>query len=304
MRRKPKKRGLGRHLDGWQAGAIVLLSAGGAFALALPRPVAPDLPPAPAVDGRALAATHAADDALARSAEESELPFDVRALGTAVRDYNLAAARGAADDLAAARSRIPDATRAALLSAGDAPVLALRAWQARRFVEELRAWERTGVVGEELDALGGDFVRSAGRHHWCVAGERRLIASDAVLRVLFKRRWNDVTGLGEGPFALGLEEERARFAFLLQHPLRDEASPDGGRQAHRVRLALVDRLEEIDPSYPADFARGAALFGLGRYVQAAEAFRRHLAAHPDGPQTLRAQNHLRAALELAESSLW
>ncbi|MEZ4310178.1 MAG: hypothetical protein R3F14_19220 [Polyangiaceae bacterium] len=63
------------------------------------------------------------------------------------------------------------------------------------------------------------------------------------------------------------------------------------------RIEKIRELGALDPSYPAAFAEGVVLFRLGRFELAAQAFERHLAAHPDGPWTLRARNHLKASLE-------
>ena len=61
-------------------------------------------------------------------------------------------------------------------------------------------------------------------------------------------------------------------------------------------MRRIDEYARLDPEYPADFARGVAHFGAMAFANAQVAFNRHLAAHPDGPLTLRAQNFARAAL--------
>lgn len=70
------------------------------------------------------------------------------------------------------------------------------------------------------------------------------------------------------------------------------------RSAYKDQYLLkkLDELGSIDAAYPADLARGIVLYRLGSYPQSVEASRRHLDASPDGPFTLRAQDHLRAAL--------
>jgi hypothetical protein len=64
-------------------------------------------------------------------------------------------------------------------------------------------------------------------------------------------------------------------------------------------MRKIEELAAVDPSYPADLARGVVLYGLHRYAASTELFRRHLDVHPDGPFTLRAQNYLKASLARA-----
>jgi hypothetical protein len=61
----------------------------------------------------------------------------------------------------------------------------------------------------------------------------------------------------------------------------------------------VTAIEKLDHDYPAAMARGVLLYRAGAYEAAAAAFRAQLAARPDGPWTLRAKNHLLAALARA-----
>jgi TolA-binding protein len=76
-----------------------------------------------------------------------------------------------------------------------------------------------------------------------------------------------------------------------------EAIAEAERNATETwRLERIARIGAIDPSYPTEFARGVASYRRGDYVGSAQAFRRWLDDHPDGPFTLRAENFLRAAL--------
>jgi TolA-binding protein len=116
--------------------------------------------------------------------------------------------------------------------------------------------------------------------------------------------------------ALALDEQRAVYAFYLSHPrppkaMREalESARRGARdtnactaiaEAERVateswRLERITRLAAIDPSYPAEYARGVASYRRGDFGASARAFRAWLRDHPDGPLALRAQNYLRAA---------
>jgi hypothetical protein len=138
-----------------------------------------------------------------------------------------------------------------------------------------------------------------------------LLLDDAVRGALFKRRYNEL-GLLRGPaFDLSPDEQRALYRFLLRFPPRSEDAPTPpdphGREsdirvalaADTYRLRKIDELALVDPTYPRDLARGVVLYRLRRYGLALESFRRHLDEHPEGPDTLRARNYLRAALERA-----
>ncbi|MCC6523731.1 MAG: hypothetical protein IT373_13830 [Polyangiaceae bacterium] len=325
-------------LDGWQAAAIVVVLAASAVLLGVPRAVEPDEPPTPVVDEAALGATIADDDALATRAEATELDADVRAVGRELRAFNQATRRQSAlrhddpgDDgkvrpseaeIAQARGRLVRATAQALLL-GDADLLALRAYQTRAFVRELESWRATGVESEELVALGGDILQKLVESGWCVeqGGERRLAPDARVLRAMYKKRWNDLVGVAGGRFAPTRDEERLRYGFLMRHPPlpADPPRPElaaSGAEAHARRLAerdaardrmilgLVGKLEGVDPSYPADLARGVLLFRLQEFGAATDALRRHLDGAPDGPYALRAQNYLKACLDRTTQGLY
>ncbi len=291
-----------------------MLIAGSGAVVGVPRSVAPHEVPAPSVQPAALAAVLAADEARARDAAKQaargELDYDVRALGEAVRAFGRAEAAESGAGKEEAHRRATLAARSAIQH-GPEPVLALRAYQARAFLREMRAFERTGEASEELSELAGVFPRSAVAYRWYEPVERRLLPGDATLLALYKKRWNEVTGLKGEVFALSLDEERALLAFLLEHPAVATAplGPGAGPGTERAREAArrsaederriekIRELAKIDATYPASFAEGVVQFRLGRFEAAAVAFERHLAAHPDGPWTLRARNHLKAALE-------
>ena len=179
----------------------------------------------------------------------------------------------------------------------------LRAYQMRQFIKELQRWTDGAAESDELTALGGDFVDTLQRNRWC-SGGRRLLLGERELRVLFKKRWNAITGLHGPTFNLSIDENKVRFAFLLRHPFRAQRNArDGSKlatsQRSRAQLAVIDKLVALDPNYPAELARGVVMFQRGRYALASERFRRHLAARPDGPHTLRARNYLKASLDRA-----
>lgn len=284
--------------------------------LLVPRSAEPEGVPLPLADAAALARTAAADHALAEKARREPLSGAVRALGSAVRAFHVLEAHDAeARELYEARSAVDEALVDALRG-GTEPLIELRALQLEGFLDEVRRFEASGSQSDELAALAGAFVRSMTLEGW-VQG-RRVVADDGALRALYKTMWNGFLGPeARAEFGLTLDEQRALYAFYLSHPhpsraMRDaiEAARRGARsakdcealqQAERAaveswRLEHIERLRTIDPSYPADYARGVASYGRGDYVASAKAFRTWLMAHPDGPLALRAKNYLRASV--------
>jgi len=302
---------------------LALVPVGVAFVLGIllaPRRADPEGVPLPLADAVQLARTAAADHALAEKARHEPLPGAVRALGSAVRAFHTLEAHDAdARDLYGARGAV-DGALVDALRGGREPLLELRALQLEGFLEEVHRFEATGAQSDELAALAGAFVRSMTLEGW-VQGHR-VVADDGALRALFKNMWNGFLGPEvRAEFAPTLDEQRALYAFYLAgaHPSRSmrdaiEAARRGARdakdcealkQAERAavetwRLEHIERLRAIDPSYPADYARGVASYGRGDYVASAKAFRAWLLDHPEGPLALRAKNYLRAAVS-AES---
>jgi tetratricopeptide (TPR) repeat protein len=278
--------------------------AGTGAILAVPHPAEPTFLPPPLPDPRALTRARLADEALADQAELEPLDADIRALGSALRAYGAADAAG--DPGAIVKSRKDVATAAArALALGEEEVLRLRAYQLRTFLREVRTWEITGIEGPDLTELGGGFTGMLERNGWVLG--RRVLLSDAALRAAFKRRWNEVTGIERPPFQPTLDEHRAFYRFVLEHPIGPPGAPIdvgggvGDPEAARgpkdqYRLKKIDEIAALDPAYPSDLARGIVLYRLGRFLPAVQAFRRHLEASPDGPFTLRARGYLRAAL--------
>jgi hypothetical protein len=265
--------------------ALVVVAA----LLAAPRATDPLILPLPEPHRSTLARARAEDRARVERVREKGLSFAARTVGEELRRFGAAVANESADAprlLEALRSLAKNELRE---DAGR-PLLALRAVQTELFVDATHEWERTGKVGSELSELGGDFARLAERSAWFTG--RRLVLEDDERALLFRMRWNELTGLGAAPpFADSQDELRERYALLLRHP-------SGATPAERARheLGYVDALEALDRAFPAMFARGVLLFRAGAYEASADAFRAHLAAHPDGPWTLRAKNHLLAAL--------
>jgi hypothetical protein len=308
-----KKGGVERHFEGWEAGLVAVVIALTGVFLAVPSRVAPEDVPSPLVDGKLLSAAFDRERALAASiapALENELMdpthgtklYDLRAFGEAFRAYGRAEA--STDEvyeiIRVRQTLLESVARARLL--GDDKLLALRAYQRQLFLAELERWENSGRPSEELVGLGGKFLAIAARDGWLEKG--RAVSMDASLRgIFFKRRWNEVTGLTQPPFLPSLDEQRAFYAFLLEHPFvegRENLSADEAcRSADRWRLRKVEELGRIDPSYPYALARGVLFYRLGRYPAAAQAFRDHLTASTDGRYALRAKNYLVAAVARA-----
>jgi hypothetical protein len=271
--------------------------------LAVPSPVAPEEIPEPLLEPRALDRQAQDDQALAEAAERDRLDTDVRAVGSAYRAFCLVELTRDPAEIARARRDLTDAVQRAAPQ-GDAALAKLRAYELRSFLRELRRWELTGEETDELRELGGPFLDRARTNGWIAHGH--LIADDTVRTALFKKRWIELT-LARGPvLELGRMESRALYRFLILHPPRDASFGSGNaaaeRAAHdaeRYRLRKIDELAAVDPSYPAELAKGVVYYRLHEYTRSVESFRHFLEDHPDGPYKLRAQNHLRAALARA-----
>lgn len=299
-----KPAGLARHFEGWQPGLLAVFLAGTTAAVVVPRPVASMELPEPTLEPRALERIARADDALARAAAERRpaLDRDVRELGSALRAYGKVDG-GDDNTVVMERKRVAEAAARARLQGNEA-LLMLRAFEQASFLRELRRWETEGVESDELRELVGGFVTTMERSGW--APGHRLLMDDAVRRAMFKTRWNELALVHGAPFDPSPAERAAVLRFKLLHPQQGGSSEHGlgltqrtqraEHAAAQYRLGKVDELALLDPSYPADLARGVLHFRMHRYLEATRFFRRHLDAHPDGALTLRAQNYLNAAL--------
>ncbi len=300
-------------------GLIPVLVAVTALPLMMPRAAGAEAVPLPIVDERVLDSAAARDRELAAAAQRDALPGVVRALGSAIRAFNKSQAE---DAEAAVLGKEKDALEAALapaLAEGPGKLVALRALQTETFLAELRRFEQTGKESEELAAVGGGFVRRMRFAGWCDA-KGRLALTELERRVVFKAAWNSLLALDAHPqLALALDETRALYALFLRLPHAAEqmrADLETARAGHpdsktcadlalreRVaveawRLEKIKKLGTLDPTYPVDYAVGVAEYRRGQYPAATTAFKRWLASHPDGPFTLRARNHLKAAIDL------
>lgn len=263
----------------------------------------------PNIDWATLRATIKIDERLAVEAQTQTLHHDVRAAGKAFRHYNELVGTGESLTLANARQNVLDEVRRAIAHGVDG-LLMLRAYQTQRFLEEIHAWEQSGEASPELIALAGDFTQTVDRNDWCRAGggPRALAMSDELLRIMYKRRWNDIMGLSDVPeITLTIDENRLRHTFLIRHPFRRKidvlkGNPLTIRMVERRRLASIDRLAALDESYPAMLARGVVHYQSGSYARAASAFRSYLTAEEHPRYALRARNYLKAALDKSEET--
>src|SRR5579864_553594 len=237
----------------------------------LPRSVPPDFVPLPVPDERALRAVERDDDLLAEEAHGAELPGEVRALGSRIREYHqLETLETPPAELHAAREALEKALADMLPTAGEGGLRRLRAVQLQQFMQEVARFEKTGEESAELLALAGGFVRSMRSEGWCT--DHKLAMNRRELRVMFKAMWNAALLLeSRSSLALGLDEQRALYAFYLTHPhvtdttrfalsaarrnAKDRAACDAVEAGERVsadrwRLDRVNRYAPIDPEYP------------------------------------------------------
>jgi len=289
-------------LEGWQAGLVVIVVALLSAIVAVPRPVVAEDIPYPVPNRRILSRISQIEETRARALAIERPNYDVRALGDALRAYGLVDAGGetdrAAQLLRAVQLDVPNALRA-----GEQAVLGLRSYQLTLFLEALRQYESTGVETRELRELGGGFVAMAWRAGWVRKNSNGVsfIMEPAVREALFRKRWNEITGLKAAPFAPSLDEVRALYAFVLSHPIAQ--SPRGSptlspcRAANEYVLRKASELGQLDPEYPAPLAQAIVLLRLDRPREAVDALAHYVESEPGGRFTLRARNTLREAQE-------
>ena len=226
-----------RLFDGWQVGLAVIVTAALAVLIAVPRPVVPDEIPLPTPNRAALVALSLRDERFASEADRQRLDFDVRALGEAVRAYGKADAAGEREQLAQRLAEVRQLVVPALRQGPEA-VLRLRAVQMRIFLDGLDRFERTGQESDDLREVGGASVAMLRRSGWLLAdGARVRVLPDRFVReVLFRKRWNEITGLDQAPFAPTLDEDRVFYGFLIEHPV---VSVPWVRRHQRVSVAAL-----------------------------------------------------------------
>ncbi len=285
-----KRRGLERHLEGWQLAVVAVGIAGVAALLAVPRPVPPDTLPLPRTDPQNLARIAREEAGHADQARRSPLSFETRAAGEAFRSHGQAAARGDNDEAIQALREFRGLVDRVRGRGGEVEVLRLRAIQTELFVDALSRFERGESADKELAELAGNFLEKAQKAGW-LGKDRRFALSSVERHTLFRLRWTELAGLrDERAFAPSLDEWKVYYGFLLRHP-------ELGPAAQEDRLTYIAALQRVDLDYPVLLARGVVLYRMGRYGLSEQALRAHIVKHPSGRWRLRAQNYLAAAVE-------
>jgi hypothetical protein len=315
------RRFLRKNLEGWQPGLVAVVIAAAVTWLVVPWAAEPEVIPEPRFDHAAVARAAARDRELAKKAAGHTLDTEVRALGDAIRAYGRVDFDEDADRIREARTAVARATARAV-AIDFAGTVELRAFETEAFLASLGRFARTGVIDDDLLELGGGYVRSL-RHNQLGAGHdaasddarlRALLRArrddvETEARVAFKRRWNDLTGVGGQPgqpnvFDPGKDELLAVYALELRRPpalgvdvdAKDVASEAlRGHNAASFRRKRIAAIVEIDPAYPRELALGVVNYQAGDFREAMRDFTVWLERHPDGPWTLRAQNYALAA---------
>jgi len=283
-----------RHLQGYELGLVTVGMVLTCALLALPRASVPQTLPLPRIDRAEVRRSAATELQLSALAEAQELPFEIRALGEAIRHFGRSVSRGI--DTEHDRDDIRERLQAVQAKDQGPLLLRLRAVQTQFFLEALADFERDGKPNTDLDELGADFVPHAKRNGW-LTPDGRCMADEATRRVLFRMHWADLLEKRSAfPFAPTLNEWRTYYRFLLLHP-----EPEPGAMTDssddNARLRIVDALSRKDPEYPASFAKGYLLANLGEPEAAATAFRAELGLHESGPYALLARNYLIHSLQ-------
>lgn len=279
----------GKHLDGWQPALVILVLAGLSAVLITPRPAIPDTIPLPRIDRSLQRHLRARMNELANAAVSEPLPYEVRAVGEAVRQVGTATATGDAAQFADVAEKMQPLVVLALKTHGPEPLRRLRAVQTRLFLQAIEWWEATGEVPTDLRELGGDFPEQARARGW-LQSPHRLALDPADLPSVFQVRWTALTGLLRHPeFAPTREEWKAHYrAQLAFDPL--------GRDGVDTQLKAARALAEHDSEYPVDLALGILNLKAGRPQEAEARLSEHLNRNPSGRWFLRARSYLAAAL--------
>jgi hypothetical protein len=277
-----------RHFEGWQTGAVLVISAAVAALLIVPHAQVSQELPLPVIDRLAERRAMLAEQELAAQARNAPLPYEVRAVGEAIRRQGALRAGGDMQAAEWSASDVRDAAQQALTKHGPQPLLQLRALQLQMFLGATTEFKLP--AGQDVRELGGEFLELAKGGGW-IEGDR-LLADPAELRAWFVIRWGALAHLTEMPaFAPTLTDWRTYYTFLLRPDHHPHAS-DQELLDYRVRV--IGALAQHDPDYPLDLALGILATQRGDYGAAASSLRRFLQGHPEGPWVLRARNTLKA----------
>jgi hypothetical protein len=161
---------------------------------------------------------------------------------------------------------------------GNQPVLQLRALQCELLVAAVHDWQRTGNISGDLIELGGDLVSIVNATHETLTEPEQW--------ALALKRWTTLAGLGkQNEFRASREVELTQLHFFYQQPPAEE-------DPFATRMRILKRYEDLDSTYPVDYAVGVLLVQSGRAETAATYFAKQLEFHPNGAFALRARNHL------------
>ena len=285
-----------RHFEGWQLAVVTVGMALCAAVLVVPRSVVPREIPVPAVNRREEQRAESRRHELAETARKVPLPFLVRAVGQAIRDFGDAEFHGDATRSAARAREVAVRAGEALRDSGADALLSLRAVQTELFVRAVTTWAESGQTNDDVVGLGGGFARRAVRDGW-ISGGRVVVDGDGLAQV-FVMRWTHLAGLDDTqPFIATLNELRLYYRTLLLHPESRGSSRGDDYAESEALLGYVAALHKQDADYPADLANGIIALRQSRFDDAMEALGKHLREHPDGPWRLRAQNYWHIARE-------
>jgi hypothetical protein len=274
----------GRLLSGW---TLVLPSVGIALVaalLAFPQPSLPGRLPRPVIQRGELTHDLARLAQQARDAETHQLPYKVRAVGEALRQFGRRTYEEPRSSTEATRERWREQLGRVLLTEGDLPLLRLRAVQAKLFADALARWEKTHLIDSELIELGGDFLPRAKTEGWIRQG--RLLANREERLAMFVMRFTELAGLRQkDAFRVPRAIELLTLRFRLQHPTTAASTTSN-------QLAVVERIGALAPDYPVELVKGMVLTQSGNFTLGAQAFERQLGTHGNGPWTLWARDYL------------
>lgn len=292
--------GFRRHLQGYELGLLTVGIVLTFSLLVLPRASRPLTLPLPRVDRAEAHRRDASERELSNRTEATGLPFELRAVGEAIRHFGHSVNQGldTGHDLDDLRERMKE-----VVAKGQSSLLlSLRAVQTQYFLRALAQFEREQKANAELEELGGDFLLHA-RHNGWIADDGRFLGDESTRRVLFQLHWAELIGKrGTFPFAPTLNGWRLYYRFLLLHPEREGLNVvDAESGADVARVRVVNALSRKDPEYPAFFARGYLFDRLGDRQASATAYRAHLGQHEAGPYALLARNYLIHTLQAGDS---
>ncbi len=304
-------------------------------AVALPRSVVPGDAPLPVPDMAKVEARLSADAARAHALTlRGPLPSSARAVGSAVRAFFGAQARGEPDEsVAPLHDRIMEAVRYAEEADGIGALVDLRAVYVEELAARLAEASAQNVARTaELDELAGPIVARLSEAG--LGDGVRLHLSAVEAKVLYRQVFAATLGLqGRPELAPSLDEERLRYAILLGRgrpgrvdsrelsmlpssaPMANGANGAesatqrcdryaivAGQLLAAWRLTKVREIGAIDPTYPTEYAIGILAYQHGDYDASVHAMRDWIDQHPHGAYALRAENVLRASLAAATKS--